>query len=415
MPKPCSAADNAGLRALDARAIVAALADAAERWCDADFPPRVRATAAVCERLGYTLPVVEFALDRLFGGLTAAALTAAIAHELGSLDALDGPIAPDGRPPAWARGVDRVTIVSSDSTIGVAIPPLAYALCAKCAVTVKDREDALVAAFVETLGEERPELARAVDARSWTGGVGEHEGAALGDADVVVAFGAADALIAIRDRCGPEANFVPFGHRASAGYVRATDDLAAYDTIAAGAARDALLYDGDGCLSLHVLFVEAAGDALAAFSGALTAACCAAGVEFPMGVRAPRRAVASARYAEAAAFRAANGSGRVVRDTHGAWSIIVDAPHDEPPPFGAGAIPLVLVANADAAAAYVERHGIRLQALATTDPAGDARDLAVRLGAVRTAPFGRLQDPPLAGHHGGRSRIADFIRWIDLA
>jgi hypothetical protein len=63
----------------------------------------------------------------------------------------------------------------------------------------------------------------------------------------------------------------------------------------------------------------------------------------------------------------------------------------------------------------VERHGIRLQALATTDPAGDARDLAVRLGAVRTAPFGRLQDPPLAGHHGGRSRIADFIRWIDLA
>ena len=416
MPKPCSPADSAELRALPARAIVAALADAAERWCDADFPPRVRTTAAVCERLGYTIPVVEFALDRLFGGMTAAALTAAIVHELGSVDALDGPIASPGRSATWARGVERVTIVSSDSTIGVAIPPLAYALCAKCAVTVKDREDALVTAFVETLGEERAALARAVDAHAWTGGEAALETRVFGEADVVVAFGGAEALTAIRSRCSPEATFVAFGHRASAGYVRAgVDQVAAFDAIAAGAARDALLYDGEGCLSLHLLFVEAGGDALAAFAGALTAACTAAAVEFPAGVRAPRRATAAARYVDAAAFRAANGRGRVVRDTHGAWSIVVDAPHDEPPPFGAGTIPLVLVADVDEAAAYVERHGIRLQAVATTDPAQAASELAARLGAVRAAPFGRLQDPPFAGHHGGRPRIADFVRWIDLA
>ena len=76
MPKTSSAA-SAALRALPARAIVRAIADAAERWSDADFPPRVRATAAIEERLGYTMPVVDYALDRLFGGITADALTAA--------------------------------------------------------------------------------------------------------------------------------------------------------------------------------------------------------------------------------------------------------------------------------------------------------------------------------------------------
>jgi hypothetical protein len=71
MPKIFSAA-NAALRALPARTIVHALADAAERWSDADFPLRVRASAAIGARLGYTLPVIDYALDRLFGGITAA-------------------------------------------------------------------------------------------------------------------------------------------------------------------------------------------------------------------------------------------------------------------------------------------------------------------------------------------------------
>ncbi|MEA2666031.1 MAG: hypothetical protein QOI11_2975, partial [Candidatus Eremiobacteraeota bacterium] len=109
-----------GLRALPARRIVGMIGDAAERWSDADFPPRVRAAHAVMARLGYSEPVVDYALDRLFFGLTPAALTAAIASELGAVEALDGPRERDGAPAAWARGVDRVALVSSDTTIGVA-------------------------------------------------------------------------------------------------------------------------------------------------------------------------------------------------------------------------------------------------------------------------------------------------------
>jgi hypothetical protein len=35
------------------------------------------------------------------------------------------------------------------------------------------------------------------------------------------------------------------------------------------------------------------------------------------------------------------------------------------------------------------------------------------LNAVRDAPLGTLQSPPLGGHHGGAPRIAEFVRWID--
>ena len=415
MPKTSSGADRP-LRGIAAQSIVTAVADAAERWTDADFPPRVRATAAIEDRLGYTMPVVDYALDRLFGGLTRPVIVAAIEAELGTVAALDGFVARAGAPAAWARGVERVTIVSSDTTIGVAIPPLAYALCAKCRVTVKDRSDALVAAFAATLGEALPALRDAIDVQTWSGGDASREDDAFGRADAVVAFGGPDALRAIRAACAPDATFVPFGHRASAGYVdRAAlgGDLAA---LTSAIARDALLYDGDGCLSLHVLFLERAGDGRTQpFVDALVAACEAAAIEFPLGRRDATRGARSASYAAGAAFRAANGAGTARRAPDGAWSIVVDPPFGELPPFGAGTIPIILVDGPAEAAAYVTRHGLPLQALGVPAERDDdaVADLAVRLGAVRIAMLGDMQAPPLAGHHGGRARIADFVRWID--
>ncbi len=415
-----SSADSTGLRGLPAHAIVRAIADAARRWTDADFPPRVRATAAIVERLGYTTPVVDYALDRLFGGITAEALTAAIADELGSLKSLDVLSGRTERPPAWARGVPRVTIVSSDTTIGVAIAPLVFALCAKSAVTVKDRADALVAAFVETLGEECPELQVATNVRAWSGGDDDVEMEALGNADVVVAFGGSDALRAIRGRCAPEATFVPYGHRASAGYLTVAALTGDVRLLAAGIARDALLYDGDGCLSLHLLFVERAPNAAhERFIDTLAEACAATAIEFPAGPRKPARAARIAAYADGAAFRAANGAGRVVRAPDGTWTIVAGAPDDELPPFGGGVIPVVYVDSVDDAAAYIARHRLPLQAIGLP-PTGEAtvglsaRGIASAFGAVRLAELGSLQNPPLAGHHGGRSRIVDFIRWVDV-
>ena len=111
---------------LPVRKIAAAVADAAARWSDADFPPRVRALAAVCERTGYSEPVAEYALDRLFGSLTKPAIEAVIAGELASLDALDGFVERAGAARLRALPAGRVCVISSRTTIGVAIVPAIF-------------------------------------------------------------------------------------------------------------------------------------------------------------------------------------------------------------------------------------------------------------------------------------------------
>jgi hypothetical protein len=400
------------LRALPARRIVAHVADAARRWSDADFPPRVRVTAEIERRLGYSTPVVEYALDRLFFGITPAALEAAIGAELGALDALDRIVERHGLPAAWARGVARVAIVSSDTTIGVALVPAVFALCAKCEVIVKDRSDALVAAFFASLADEHPAFAGAASARPWTGGDGSEEDALFASADVVVAFGRDDALRAIRARCGSETRFVPFGHRASVGRLTRADLAALDDALADRVVRDALLYDGEGCLSLHALFVDAAGSDLERVASALAAACERVALEFPGG---PREALSTARtaaYRNLATFRAAAGSGAVLRGADA--TLVIDPPAEDGLPFLPRVLP-VYGGDDDAIARYVERQRLPVQALGVVDAAPGAVALAARIGAVRVAPFGTMQSPPLAGHHGGAPRIADFVRWIDNA
>ncbi len=379
---------------LAAARIVDAVADAAERWRDADFPARVRATRAVMQRTGYTEPVVDFALDALFEEITREALRVTIEGELGSLAALDGFVARPGRPDVHYRGVGHATIVSSNTTIGVAIPAFVFALCAKArTIVVKDRNDGLVAAFAETIVEERPELGARMRVERWDGHDAPAALEALARSNVIVAFGGDEALTAIRARLGSGARFVPFGNRTSVAYVaREALDAAAADPafareIAFGIARDALLYDGRGWCAFQALFV-ANLDADPAFLGDLTGALERVAIEFPpaapdgTGAPSPRVDLAASALAPPA-----------------------DLPR---------VVCVYPVAERGDAAAFAERHRLAVETLTVVDPgAPDARALAETLGAVRLARFGTLHAPPLAGRQGGRARIGDFIRWID--
>jgi len=397
---------------LDAASVVGAIADAARRWRDADFPARVRVTAAIAARTGYTVPVVDYALDCLFAPLDAGTIEAAIVQELGSLEILDR-FAPRAGALARAYPIGKVVIVSSETTIGVALVPAVYALCAKCSVLVKDREDTLIAAFFATLREELPELASLADARSWKSGAldGDME---LRLADAVVAFGRDDSLTAIRAILRPGARFVGYGHRASVGYVsRAT--LAGEESAKAaaqGAARDLVLYDGEGCMSLHALFVERGGAvAPEEFARLLIDAAAAASIEFPAGRLDPRVVT----YCTGAAFRAALGRGSVLRTPAGDVTLVVDPPVHDTPPLLPRILPILSIDAPEECEEYVRSHGLPIEAFALSDQHAALLELGARIGAVRITQLGAMQAPGPGLHHGGRARIADFIRWIDVA
>ncbi|MGB8797762.1 MAG: acyl-CoA reductase, partial [Candidatus Aquilonibacter sp.] len=312
------------LRAVPARSIVRAVADAAARWADADFPPRVRLLDRVVERTGYTAPVVEYALDQLFGSLTVDALEATISGELGSLDVLDDFALRPGRPRARALPVGSVCVISSRTTIGVAIVPAVFAMCAKCDVLVKDREDGLVRAFFETLAQELDAVADAARAQTWEG---ESDAINVGSFDAIVAFGSDATLTRIAASTQGKTRFIGFGSRASIGYVAREElrDVIHAKRIAAGAARDVVLYETEGCLSLHALFVERGGIVdPQQFTRLVAQEVERASVEFPPGLRDAR---ASARIASArnlAAFRSAAGSGSVFSDARGSYLTVLD-------------------------------------------------------------------------------------------
>ncbi len=401
------------LRELPAARIVEALGNAAGRWRDPAFAPRATVVPRIRRRTGYSEPVVQHALDRLFETLTAESLRTTIAGELGTLDALDGFVKRPGRPDGWARGVRRAVVVSSDTTIGVALPAAVFALCAKAQVTVKDRVDGLVAAFAATLAGEEPALAHALQAAQWDGHDDPAARATLAAADVVVAYGGDDALAAIRSHVEPQARFVPFGHRTSIGYIPAgaLADLACARELARGAALDALLYDGEGCLSLHALFVERGGAVTPAVFASLVAEAAGELAARFGPPEAPEPAI-SVNYRKRLAFRAANGDGRVL--LAGYAVIAFDPPHDEPPPLHARTLGIYPVDAARDVAAYIDAQRLPLEALAT--PRGAATQSVLALaglaGAARITELGRLQSPPLGGEHGGSGRILPFVRWM---
>jgi len=402
------------MKALPASHIIRAVVDAASRWRNADFPPRVRATKAVMRRSGYTEPVVDYALDRLFEQIDRSTLQHVITSELASLEALDGFVTRPGRPDVFFRGLSKAVIIASDTTIGVALPALIFALCAKAQVTVKNRDDRLVAAFVETLVEEEPALAESVCVEVWEGSDSAQSRARVSDADVVVAYGSNTALAAIRAQLAPHVRFVGFGHRTSVGYItrEALRDETAATSAARAAALDALLYDGDGCLSLHALFVErvAAFEPLD-FAYLVARACDEVAIEFPAGYTEVPPAVAA--YRNAARFRAAQGHGIVYEGSASPHLIVYDAPLEEPPPLLPRTLALYPVHTPDDALAYIRRHRLPLEAFARSNVGrSHVEAVALASGASWIAPLGWLQAPPLGGEHGGEGRILPFVRAI---
>jgi len=407
---------------LPVRRIAGAVADAARRWESPDYPPRVRAQAALSQRTGFSAPVVEVALDRLMARLTRQELERTLTGDLGSLDVLDGPARGPYGGTAYAAPVGTVLVISSTTTIGVGLWSAALALCCKNRVVLKEPEDALGAGFFSTLAEEEPALRDALQAASWLGGDGEAEEALFAQAAAVVAFGSDQTMRAIRARLPASARFVGYGNAASAGIVRrgALGDPVTAARAADGAAIDLSLYETTGCLSLHALYVErGAAVSPERFASLLAAALERRTVEFPVGGRdvAQQAAIRSVR--ELAAFRSAGGRGAVFAAGDLAWTLVLEPPAHEPPAFLPRTLALVPVDDVADAAERLAALRIPIETLGVApapapEDAAALATAAARVGASRVCALGAMQHPHLASHHGARPRAAEFVRWIDV-
>ena len=180
----------------------------------------------------------------LLGPTTAADLLAWIGAELGSAEALARWIV---HGPAKTKAVAPRTIlhVVSGNTPHAALQSLVGGLLLGSRNLVKLPQAGLIEAdeFISRL----PDALRAmVDTSS------ELPEEWLSSADAVIAYGSDETLAALRARIPAGKIFVGHGHRASLGIVWQDADFAS----CAGAARDASLFDQQGCLSPQVFYVR---------------------------------------------------------------------------------------------------------------------------------------------------------------
>jgi hypothetical protein len=99
-------------------------------------------------------------------------------------------------------------------------------------------------------------------------------------------------------------------------------------------------------------------------------------------------------------------------DAAATFLIDATAGHGEPPSFLPRAVGVRTVTSPADAASYCKQHRLPVEAVAIAGAREDLAGMAIDVGASHSARFGELQAPLSAGRHGGRPRIAEFVRWI---
>lgn len=335
------------------------------------------------------------------GAITSDDIIGLVVAELGHADALDR-FVPHAGHQARAIAPQVILHIFSGNTPAAALQSLIRGLLLGSHNLCKLPSAGLpeVAEFISALP---PELAANVEVApdlpdQW-----------LACADAVIVFGDDTTIATIRGRCRPDQTFIPHGHRLSFGiFFDAPDDAAL-----GAAARDACVFDQQGCLSPHVFFVREDGactaeavarrlaDAMASFSKV-----------------SPRRAV-SLTEANAirslrteAAFRAANGEPLTVLASNNTdWTVIAGSPAAFPAsPLNRTVFVKALPQDLAATLAPLRPHLSTCGIWPVTD--GNAA-AAAAVGVSRVCPIGKMQLPPLAWHHDGQQVLAPLVRWID--
>ncbi|MGA0849147.1 MAG: acyl-CoA reductase, partial [Chthoniobacterales bacterium] len=225
----------------------------------------------------------------------------------------------------------------------------------------------------------------------------------LASADAVIVYGSDETISALRSRVAPGKIFIGHGHKASLGIVWDDPSFAS----CAGAARDASLFDQQGCLSPQVFYVRESQPGFARrYAERLAAAMDQFNRTHPRGPLEVAEKAAIANLRAAYRFRAAGDLRVALWEGGGSmdWTVI----YEEDAWFTASPLNRVIFVKplpenlAEAMGPAVEHIG----AVGLWPCSEELADRFAALCPSRFCPIGRMQDPPWTWHNGGIPRLA---------
>jgi len=229
------------------------------------------------------------------------------------------------------------------------------------------------------------------------------EDAVFATANAVIVFGSDETIAHFRTRIAPGQIFLPHGHKVSFGVVFDDPQFAS----APHAARDAALFDQQGCLSPHAYYVvqqpELYASHLALEMELLEST-------MPRAEISAEEAAAIRSLRESVRFRIASGEALKIFASEGntAWTVI----YDPSPEFTTSPLNRVVFVkpfpDLPAPIPHLSTVGIWPS---TAENA--ARVMPFR--PSRICRIGEMQNPPWSWHQDGEQTLAPLIQWVDFS
>ncbi|WP_281887384.1 acyl-CoA reductase [Paenibacillus sp. YYML68] len=414
---------RACLDSLRTERIVASIDAAVQRWLDPTYERRQLAEMWLPILTGYDAETVRLELKRFMRLFRRKELLRFLDEELDAASMLD-----EFRPRksggfSRAYGPELIFHVFSGNVPALPIWSLVMGLLLKSAGFGKtsSSEPLMAVLFVETLSEVDPELADCLVILPWKGGDEELEQPLLEAAEAVIVYGSMNTVEQVRRRTPVTKRFLSYGHKISfamMGQESLTPDR--FRATLRRAAEDAAVYDQQGCLSPHTLFVEEGGAVSPQQCAQLLAAelaryerkrpRAALTDEESMAIHTVRRTyeLRSLQQEPVEVYASPGGT---------EWTVIYHGqPGFEPSPLNR-TIHVVASASLEAAVEYIYAYRPYLQSVGLAVAPGRLEPMASllgRAGVTRICAIGQMAHTTAGWHHDGRMNLVELIRWVDL-
>ena len=416
------------LAARSTDSLVKILDEVAEGWLQPHNPFRKLALELGPEKTGFSRATLEKGLDNFFRQLTRDNFHSLLQQEFGDAKRLDKFVATSAEEKsnraAMAIGPEFLVHIAAGSIPNPTFISIVFGLLTRSAQFVKCASGAsfLPRLFAHSIYDADPKLGACLEIAEWRGGNAGLESVLFAEANCVTATGSDKTLTAIRAQLPVKTRFLGYGHRVSFGFV-AAEVLhgSRAKRIVEAAADDVVAWNQLGCLSPHVIYVEAGGEVSPEnFAELLADELERREQTEPRGeLPAEHAAVIASRRGiyEVRAAHSPETTRHWCSKNSTAWTVVYEADARFQMSCLNRFIYVKAVADLTAALQGADEIRGKVSTVGLAAPEEKTNEIAAQLarwGATRVCRLGQMQNPPLTWRHDGRPALGDFITWTDL-
>lgn len=384
--------------------IITDLAQLSQLWLNKEYPIRKKAVELMMHTTQLSKEHLNIAFDIIFS-------TTQFSH----IQTLFQEIK---KSPVFQHSPELITHILAGIIPSPCLYNLIMGLLVKSANIIKcpSQEPVFPIMLHQSLQEINPSLAACILVSWWQGGDRKIEDDLFHRSDIVCAFGRNLSLEKIHRHIPTSTDFIPYGQRISLGLIlkEATKETAHR------VSWDICLFDQQGCLSPHTIYVEEGGLlSLTGFAQILVEEMTKTCHQLPLGnISLDRTAQIQSLRGQIEA-KEASGEKTFCYSNHPHldWTVIVD----QDPSFTLSPLNRVIyikpLPEIDRLPHLLTRWKNYLQAIGYAGPLNRIQDIVPDLNALgvnRICPLGQMQKPPLHWHHDGKDFLENTGSWIDI-